>query len=91
MAAKLASNPVSLNVEYDDRAIQLDSVVSASMDASIIRSNRCGLTRPDASRSPLRLNRRQVACPEPETGQTQCEGGLGNHVIVRILPVKASG
>ena len=63
MTTELTSHFTGLHIEYDYGPIDLSMIASISIQRS---RNFNFHTLPEARRSPLRLNLRQVACPDPK-------------------------
>ena len=66
MTTKFASHTTCLDVKDHDSPIHLGVAVSAE----IWRRDVLKRTRPEARKSPLRLNLRHVACPDPNHRQS---------------------
>lgn len=86
MTPKLTCHFAGLDIEYHDSSINL--IETINIDA--LRTLALKRTRPEARKSPLRLNLRQVAWPDPDCMISDVDVAI---VTVNQLsfPVKASG
>ena len=62
MAPQLTSHSACLDIEYHNCSIDLQQTVNREIMSDAILKH----TRPEARKSPLRLNFRVVACPDPK-------------------------